>query len=182
MNNLIKKFSFQGVSGAYSELAGKKIYPETEFIAASGDALPFKQKSFDLIISVHTLDTDPLNSEIMINEISRIIEKNGEIILSGNWYHDEYVSKVTSSLKISGSWIEKLNDHFDYNVKWYVRPDVKNNQSKIRRKLIETLPDFALKNMDLDQWFFDNFIESEKPLEMEPYLVRGNKKPANVAK
>ena len=28
MNNLIKKFSFQGVSGAYSELAGKKIYPE----------------------------------------------------------------------------------------------------------------------------------------------------------
>tara|TARA_B100001123_G_C15315900_1_gene1026108 strand:+ start:27 stop:872 length:846 start_codon:yes stop_codon:yes gene_type:complete len=35
MNNLIKKFSFQGVSGAYSELAGKKIYPEASSLPCS---------------------------------------------------------------------------------------------------------------------------------------------------
>ena len=33
MNNPIKFFSFQGVNGAYSELAGKEIYPAAESIA-----------------------------------------------------------------------------------------------------------------------------------------------------
>ena len=33
MNNPIKFFSFQGVNGAYSELAGKEIYPTAESIA-----------------------------------------------------------------------------------------------------------------------------------------------------
>ena len=32
MDNLIKLFSFQGVNGAFSELAGKKIYPHAESI------------------------------------------------------------------------------------------------------------------------------------------------------
>ena len=32
MDNSIKKFSFQGVKGAFSELAGKKIYPDSQSI------------------------------------------------------------------------------------------------------------------------------------------------------
>jgi prephenate dehydratase len=35
MNSSVKSFSFQGVNGAFSELAGKKIYPE-------GDSIPCK--------------------------------------------------------------------------------------------------------------------------------------------
>ena len=31
--NTINSFSFQGVNGAYSELAGKRIYPEASSIA-----------------------------------------------------------------------------------------------------------------------------------------------------
>ena len=32
MDGSIKNFSFQGVNGAFSELAGKKIYPSSESI------------------------------------------------------------------------------------------------------------------------------------------------------
>ena len=32
MKNNIKKFSFQGVDGAYSQLAGKNIYPDAESV------------------------------------------------------------------------------------------------------------------------------------------------------
>ena len=32
MNKPIKKFSFQGVEGAYSELAGKNIYPKSNSV------------------------------------------------------------------------------------------------------------------------------------------------------
>ena len=32
MNNSIKLFAFQGVNGAFSELAGKKIYPDANSI------------------------------------------------------------------------------------------------------------------------------------------------------
>ena len=32
MNSLAKSFSFQGVNGAFSELAGKKIYPDANSI------------------------------------------------------------------------------------------------------------------------------------------------------
>lgn len=53
---------------------GKKIFPDTQFIAASADALPFKENSFDFVISIHTLDTDPLDPEVTIDEISKIIQ------------------------------------------------------------------------------------------------------------
>jgi ubiquinone/menaquinone biosynthesis C-methylase UbiE len=159
-----------------SLIKGKKVFPKTEFIAASADSLPFKKNSFDFIISVHTLDTDPLDSEIAINEISEVLESQGKIFLTGNWFEDKYISKFTSKTKISGSWIKKLKKCFDVETRWYVRPNLKKLNIRIKRKLIFKFPKLILKNSNMDKWFYKNYKISNLPLKMEPYIVQGIKK------
>lgn len=155
---------------------GKKIFPETEFIAASADALPFKKKSFDFIISIHTLDTDPLDPEITINEISKILEPQGKIFLTGNWFEDKYISKFTSKIRISGNWIEKSKEYFEIETKWYIRPNLRKLNIRIKRRLIFKFPQLFLKNSNMDKWFYKNYKMSKIPLKMEPYIVEGIKK------
>ena len=67
-----------------SLIKGKKIFPETEFVAASADALPFKENSFDFVISIHTLDTDPLDPDVTIDEISNVTESNGCLLYTSD--------------------------------------------------------------------------------------------------
>lgn len=159
-----------------SLLEGKKVFPKTEFIAASADALPFKENSFDFVISVHTLDTDPLDPEFTIDEISKILEPLGKILLTGNWYHDKYVSKYTGKTRVSGSWIEKLSEQFDVKTNWYIRPNMKKLDIRIKRKIILKYSKIVLKNLNMDKWFDENYKMSNTQLEMEPYLVEGTKK------
>ena len=159
-----------------SLIKGKKIFPETEFVAASADALPFKENSFDFVISIHTLDTDPLDPDVTIDEISNVIESNGKIFLSGNWYNDRYVSKFTSKTKISGSWIKKLNGDFNIESKWYVRPNPKEMKIRMRRKLLTKFSSFASKSFDMDEWFYKNYKESDSALNMQPYIIQGIRK------
>lgn len=159
-----------------SLINGKKIFPETEFIAASADSLPFKENSFDFVISIHTLDTDPLDPDVTVDEISNVIEPNGKIFLSGNWFNDKYVSKFTSKTKISGSWIKKLNDDFNIETKWYVRPNPKQMKIRMRRKLLTKFSSVASKSFDMDEWFYKNYKESDTELNMQPYIVQGIRK------
>lgn len=155
---------------------GKKVYPKTEFVSASANCLPFRSDSFDFIISIHTLDTDPLVPELAIKEISRVIEKRGKIFLTGNWYHAEYMSKFTSTLRVSGSWIEKLKEEFDLDIKWYVRPNLKKIGLKIKRNMLKKFPEYFLKIINMDDELKKMYKESLKPLEMEPYIVKGTRK------
>ena len=128
------------------------------------------------MISIHTLDTDPLDPDVTIDEISNVIESNGKIFLSGNWYNDRYVSKFTSKTKISGSWIKKLNGDFNIESKWYVRPNPKEMKIRMRRKLLTKFSSFASKSFDMDEWFYKNYKESDSALNMQPYIIQGIRK------
>ncbi len=59
----------------------KKNYPNIEFKAASADNLPFKNDSFDLVLFYETIEHVE-NPQDCLKEISRILKKNGTLILT----------------------------------------------------------------------------------------------------
>lgn len=155
---------------------GKKIYPKTEFLAVSGEALPFKNDVFDLIISIHTLDTSSLNSKNAINEIIRTTLSESKILLTGNWYHEIFKEEDASEERLFGDWINFLNENFQYETRWYVRPNLKKIGLKIKRNMLKKFPEYFLKIINMDDELKKMYKESLKPLEMEPYIVKGTRK------
>lgn len=59
----------------------KKKYPHISFVTADAHKIPFKDKSFDIIICTETLEhvVDPLG---VIKEMKRILKKDGQAIIS----------------------------------------------------------------------------------------------------
>ena len=155
---------------------GKKVYPETEFIAASGETLPFKNGIFDQIISIHTLDTSSLNPENTINDIVRTTNSGSEIFLTGNWYHEILKEEGTSKERLFGDWINILKQNFQYETRWYIRPNLKKIKLKIKRKMLKKSPKKFFKITNMDNELKKMYKESLIPLVKEPYIVKGTKK------
>lgn len=66
---------------------GKNKYPHLNFFIADAHKLPFKNKSFDLVICYETIEhvVDPAK---VLREIKRVVKKDGIAIIamdSGNW-------------------------------------------------------------------------------------------------
>lgn len=59
----------------------KKTYPTVNFQCVDAHKLPFKDKSFDLIICTEMLE-HVLNPGIVLSEIRRCLKKNGEVFIS----------------------------------------------------------------------------------------------------
>lgn len=59
----------------------KKIYPNIKFKVASASNIPFKNKSFDLILFYETIEhvEDP---QICLKEIKRVLKEQGHLILT----------------------------------------------------------------------------------------------------
>ncbi len=59
----------------------RQKYPNLKFVVGDAHKLPFKNKSFDLIICTETLEhvTDP---RLSLLEMKRVLKKNGEAIIS----------------------------------------------------------------------------------------------------
>ena len=127
-------------------------------------------------MSVHTLDTSSLNPETVISEITRISKPKGMIFLTGNWYHHTYTSEFSPKERVCGSWIKKLEENFDLDVRWYVRPNLKRIDLKIKRNFLKKFPNLFFKSNNMDDWFNTHYTEFSEPLEMEPYIVKGRKK------
>lgn len=60
--------------------AAKKKYPKINFKVADAHKLPFKEKTFDLIICTETLDHTYKPEQVLL-EIKRVLKKTGKIIL-----------------------------------------------------------------------------------------------------
>jgi len=155
---------------------GKKIYPDTEFIAASANYLPFCDNVFDQIVSIHTLDIYEIDQEKITNEIIRLSTKDAKLFLTGNWYKSRKKPTINSKEKINGSWIPKLEKNFDLVVRGYHRPKMKGFNAKLKRILLLKTPNFIFKILRLDQLFYNEFKKSDTPIPMEPYIVTGLKK------
>jgi len=154
---------------------GKIIYPNIQFIAASAENLPFKNNVFEQIISIHTLDTS-LNEKNTINEIKRTTNSDSQVFLTGNWYHEKTFDKESLKEKIFGEWINQLKEDFQCNTIWYVRPNLKKINLKIKRKIILKSPKYFFKIFDMDKILKNMYKESKNPLEREPYIVKGKRK------
>ncbi len=66
---------------------GKKKYPHIQFKVADAHKLPFRNNSFDLVLSYETIE-HVQNPEKVLLEMKRVVKKNGFVIVamdSGNW-------------------------------------------------------------------------------------------------
>jgi ubiquinone/menaquinone biosynthesis C-methylase UbiE len=58
-------------------------HPDTTFLVASADHLPFHDRSFDVVLLLDVLEHVPPNTEeIVLKEIYRILKKEGKLILT----------------------------------------------------------------------------------------------------
>lgn len=60
---------------------GQKLHPQISFKQADAHKLPFRQKSFDLVICTEVLE-HTVNPEKVLKELKRVTKKNGAVIVS----------------------------------------------------------------------------------------------------
>lgn len=154
---------------------GKKIFPKTEFIAASANNLPFQSKVFDRIVSIHTLDIYEINQDDLLKEINRITNDNSDVFFTGNWFQKKKKSSITNEEKISGRWIKKLEDYFSINAIGYKRPKMTGMAAIIKKIMLTKMPSFLERMFNHDQILFCSYKEISHPIPMEPYIVLGTK-------
>lgn len=124
----------------------KVKYPHIEFVVADAHKLPFKNKTFDLIICTETLE-HLINPKQALLEMKRVLKKNGRAIISmdsGNflfrsvWFFwtktkgrvwqdahlHEFNAKILENLiKKTGFKIKKkLNSHLGMAVTFLIKP------------------------------------------------------------
>lgn len=82
-NNGFKNLKGVDFSEAMLE-RGMRLYPYLKFVKNNGEKLPFTDNEFDvvLLIGVLTSNVTDIEQEILINEISRVLKKNGIIYIS----------------------------------------------------------------------------------------------------
>ncbi len=61
-------------------ISAKKIFPNADYIVANGSKLPFKDKSFDVIISFGAFEHD--NIDLIFGECYRVLKGNGVLLFS----------------------------------------------------------------------------------------------------
>jgi SAM-dependent methyltransferase len=71
---------------------GRHFRPPAKFIAGSGDRLPFKDNSFDFVISIYLLE-HLANPEAALNEIRRVVRPSGNIYLKPAWFCRPWTGK-----------------------------------------------------------------------------------------
>lgn len=155
---------------------GKNFYPDIEYIAASGDKLPFKKNIFDLVISIDTFDTIPVEHKKATNEVFQVAKKDGRVIFSGRKYLKKKYLKILAKEITLGTWLENIKEQFDVKIIWYKQPNLYTINSKFRRLLLTKTPDFIFKIIRPDNRLYQSYKQSSNPLHGEPFIVTGTKK------
>lgn len=154
---------------------GKKSFPEIEFIAASAEFLPFRDSSFNLVISIHTLDQHSINQEKAILEIIRSSNKNSKTFLTGDFYDEIYDQKLTKKKNVHGWWICELEKKFTTNIRWYTKPKMKGLKAKFMKVLLTSLPEPFFSLTRIEDCLEKQYISSAIPQKGQPFIVIGTK-------
>ncbi len=154
---------------------GKQNFPEIEFISASANFLPFIENSFDFILSIYTLDEYEIDQNVAIGEIERTLSDKGEIFLTGNWYKLKHKRGTSTPEKIHGLWVTKLSKNFSFTIRGYTRPKMVGIKAKIEKLILMKSPNFIFNLLRPDLKLYNSYIENLEPVELEPYIISGNK-------
>lgn len=60
------------------------------------------------------------------------------------------MDETTSKKRLFGDWINFLNEDFQSETKWYIRPNLRKIGFKIKRNLLKKSPNYFLKIIDMD--------------------------------
>lgn len=85
------------------------------FLVGDAQALPFPDESFDFVVSCECLEHVP-DTQKMVNELYRVVKKNGTVILTTENYSNAYAYyiaflKMTGKKYDSGSGVQPI-EHF----------------------------------------------------------------------
>ena len=86
------------LSGGMLNQARKK-YPQNMFLLVSPHALPFKDNSFDIVLSLETLEHIP-DPPLFLSEIRRVLKANGKLVMSLPPSTAEYTSIIVDLLHL----------------------------------------------------------------------------------
>ena len=143
----------------------KKLNPKMELIRGDIRFLPFQNDVFPKILSIHSLSSmsTPEQWKVAISEITRVLSKKGEVIVSAaNLRSHHYSKKFTLNERLEYVYykelIENLNNEFNIRVEGY-NPYPRFLMSVIRRAIMR-LPE----NEKIDKLLF-NSLKSKKFLE-----------------
>lgn len=117
-----------------------------KFIQHNGEDLPFKDKSFDYIVSSHVLEHIPIGAEVKyFSEISRVLKKGGIGVIgtpNRRYCQDLFHKNPSDNEKyrlilphIHEFTLNELKDLFEDNM-WFASYEINQTVNKINRKLM----------------------------------------------
>lgn len=175
LNNVDSKFKI-GIDIDFNSLkAGKKTYPDIEFVGASAEQLPFREKSIKFTISIHTIDQFAINQKKAVNEIIRTLDNNGKIFLTGDFFGIKYDPLNIEKENTYGWWINNLKETFSVDVKYFLKPKMIGMNAKFLKFLLIKLPNFLFNWIKPDKILYQKYEESSMPIKGNPYVVLGEK-------
>ncbi len=114
-------FSTESIKIALAKKNAFKAFT-SKFLVADAQTLPFENESFDIIVSCECLEHVP-DPQKMINELYRVVKKDGKVILTTENYSNAYAYyipylKLTGKKFDSGSSVQPIEHFFVFwNVK-----------------------------------------------------------------
>jgi len=175
LNNIDSKFKV-GIDIDFNSLkAGKKIYQNIEFVRASAEHLPCREKSFKFTISIHTIDQRSINQKKAVNEIIRTLDNNGKIFLTGDFFGIKYDQLNIEKENTHGLWINNLKETFSLDVRYFSKPKMIGMHAKFLKFLLIKLPNFLFNWIKPDKILYQKYEEYGMPIKGNPFMVLGEK-------
>lgn len=140
------KFNYD-ITSADVKFRGKK---KVKTIVASADSLPFKDKSFDFVISIDTLEHIPKNKrKKAVAEMMRVAKEKVIIACPCGKKSEKYERKLINFAKLFGKKLPWLEEHQKNGL-----PKEKEIVEAICKKNFK-----IIKNNNLVFWFLMNFFD-----------------------